>query len=607
MAAQTGEAKLERIPYDTEMELWVIGACLISSVAVASVVDKIKPEHFFSETHSIMFEAIVNLHDDGHGVDRKTLTHELKRMGKFDYVGGVKILRRAMESPPGSANATGHAHIVRELAARRRAMDAADRLKGWSTDLRRSLDETLADVAGMLEGARTTGDDGGLDGCVDLGEVLRGGVQPPEELVADVLLAGKAHQIFAPPGEGKSWMAGWLSLQVARQRKAVLYLDAENGPATIAGRMQALGATDAELSAYVHYHSSPTITLEPGSVAAYMRTLDAASPAVMVVDSWVDYIALAGIEENDPTGVTLWWHTIIGPALQRGVAIVLLDHVPVNATSPRGRGTGAKLGKVDVSWQLQKVHDFDAHRVGQVDLIRRKLRHGELPRRVNFVCGGGEAGMVFRRADGVVEEPDPMDGLTDSQREALATLQGLRTSNPSGTTYTDWMRVSGLAANTFDRARQALLGQGLVRRSGQRYLATFDHGPALTAAGTHASADAPHGGNSGGTGGEEGNGFPYNNDSDTAVGKPDSSTPIYPHATPTGVNGGSVLPSTPTTPTTRKGGGSGGKEPEGDSGTVAVPPAEGSADSDGGVADLQERLRARRDALRRERKTGGGE
>ena len=46
---------------------------------------------------------------------------------------------------------------------------------------------------------------------VKLGEVIREGIEPPEELIERVLLKGKVHQVFAAPGCGKAgWPFGWL-------------------------------------------------------------------------------------------------------------------------------------------------------------------------------------------------------------------------------------------------------------------------------------------------------------------------------------------------------------------------------------------------------------
>lgn len=126
-----GDASLVRIPYDTQIELYLLGATLISRPALLSVVDKVRPEHFFDETHRVLFQGIRNLYEADDGLDSLTLKNELRRMGKLEYVGGLRTIRRAMEHVPSAANAEGYARIILEMAARRRAMDVANRLLAW--------------------------------------------------------------------------------------------------------------------------------------------------------------------------------------------------------------------------------------------------------------------------------------------------------------------------------------------------------------------------------------------------------------------------------------------------------------------------------------------
>lgn len=311
----------------------------------------------------------------------------------------------------------------------------------------------------------------GLTGRVLIGERIAGGAEPPAQLVKDVLYRGRLHAVNAPAGEGKTLLALWAGLEVLRQGLPVVYLDAENGPAVIAERLKDLGADPAMLDGLLHYYPSPEIALDAGALDALSATAEAVRPALAVFDSLPDFLAVAGANENDATDVTRWMLAIPQLLKDSGCAVILLDHV-AKAAEGRGRyarGSGAKLAKVDVSWSLLQTVPFDRGRVGEIELKLHKDREAYLPACQKFAVGGAEGGrLVFRRADGVIEETGT-DGLTDGARRALKTLEAGDRDGASGLSFTGWMSAANMAKTTFRRAMNDLLARGLAQKRGQRY------------------------------------------------------------------------------------------------------------------------------------------
>lgn len=84
----------------------------------------------------------------------------------------------------------------------------------------------------------------GLVGRVLLGELIRGGIEPPPQLVRGALYEARLHSITGEPGIGKTLLALYLSVQMMRSGLRVLYLDAENGENLVAARLQDMGAAD---------------------------------------------------------------------------------------------------------------------------------------------------------------------------------------------------------------------------------------------------------------------------------------------------------------------------------------------------------------------------
>jgi MarR family len=195
----------------------------------------------------------------------------------------------------------------------------------------------------------------------------------------------------------------------------------------------------------------------------------------VVFDSWVDYLTLAGLDENSATDLTSWVHALAGAAKRRGAAVLLLDHVPTDAN--RSRGSTQNLGKVDVSWQLKKVLPFDRHTVGQIQLRLEKDREGHLPKRVQLAIGSKD-GFVFRREAQVYEKSDPAHDLTNSQKRILDYIEE---RGKKGARFKDIKDDTGLSKSTISGGLRKLVSSNLVTKDGNPYYPVSCTKPQITA------------------------------------------------------------------------------------------------------------------------------
>ena len=122
-----GDARVP--PHDLDAERAVIGAMLVSDAAVSVVGEKLVAEDFYSETHRVLYGAMMRLYSRGYPIDRLTLSDELRNMGEFDRIGGQQYVFRLVESVPTAANATMYAEIVRGKALLRAVIDAGSRIQ----------------------------------------------------------------------------------------------------------------------------------------------------------------------------------------------------------------------------------------------------------------------------------------------------------------------------------------------------------------------------------------------------------------------------------------------------------------------------------------------
>src|ERR687894_1974971 len=116
-------------PHDLDAERAVIGAMLVSEAAVSVVGETLVAEDFYSETHRVLYGAMMRLYSRGEPIDQLTLSDELKSIGEFDSIGGRQYVFRLVESVPTAANASRYAEIVRGKALLRAVIDAGSRIQ----------------------------------------------------------------------------------------------------------------------------------------------------------------------------------------------------------------------------------------------------------------------------------------------------------------------------------------------------------------------------------------------------------------------------------------------------------------------------------------------
>ena len=112
-------------PQNLEAEESVIGAMMLSSEAIADVVEILQPEDFYRGANARIYEALRGIYARGEPVDLITAVEVLKRQGTLDEVGGPLHLRDLVDQVPTPASAGHYARIVSQTALLRRLISAA--------------------------------------------------------------------------------------------------------------------------------------------------------------------------------------------------------------------------------------------------------------------------------------------------------------------------------------------------------------------------------------------------------------------------------------------------------------------------------------------------
>jgi len=117
---QSVPLQIERVPpHDVEAEMAVLGAILLDKDVLLEQVDKIRPESFYVNAHRLIFQAMVELSEEGLPIDRLVLRDRLARNGNLEQAGGAEYINQLAAAVPSSANADYYCGIIRDKGMRR--------------------------------------------------------------------------------------------------------------------------------------------------------------------------------------------------------------------------------------------------------------------------------------------------------------------------------------------------------------------------------------------------------------------------------------------------------------------------------------------------------
>ncbi len=106
-------------PQNLEAEESVLGAMLLSPVAVGTVSEILDAADFYRESHAKVYRAALALWSKGEPVDAITLVNELEERAELDAAGGQARVAELAALVPAASNVEHYARIVKEMATLR--------------------------------------------------------------------------------------------------------------------------------------------------------------------------------------------------------------------------------------------------------------------------------------------------------------------------------------------------------------------------------------------------------------------------------------------------------------------------------------------------------
>ena len=112
-------------PQNIEAEQAVLGAIFLNTDALADAMEYVEADDFYRRAHQILFQAMLDLNNDGEAIDVLTVQNYLTTNNQLDDVGGVAYIAELATSVPTAANAGYYAKIVEEKSMLRRLISTA--------------------------------------------------------------------------------------------------------------------------------------------------------------------------------------------------------------------------------------------------------------------------------------------------------------------------------------------------------------------------------------------------------------------------------------------------------------------------------------------------
>lgn len=237
-------------PHSTEAEHSVLGSLLLDASACDQI-SALRPEHFYTESHRLIFAEITTMLAAGKPADVVTVAESLEARGLSERTGGLAYLGEIAQNTPSAANAGRYAQIVIDRATERQLLSAADSInatvRGAGTTVEKLMTAQAA-VMAISEAAAPKQPRLICDALISTVETLEaraaGKVEAQPTGFADLdaqlsggLRSGNLVIVAGRPGMGKTSLATNIGLHAAQAGKVVALLSMEMSEQEITDRL----------------------------------------------------------------------------------------------------------------------------------------------------------------------------------------------------------------------------------------------------------------------------------------------------------------------------------------------------------------------------------
>ena len=156
------EALIKRVlPHSVEAEQSVIGSMLMDREAIMTASEIIDSEDFYQHQYGVLFEAMLELYNEGKPADLITLQDRLREKDVPPEISSLEFARDLLNSVPTSANVRYYAQIVQEKSMLRKLIKVNEEIANTCYLAKERVDDIMEDtekkIFNLLQ-KRTSGD-----------------------------------------------------------------------------------------------------------------------------------------------------------------------------------------------------------------------------------------------------------------------------------------------------------------------------------------------------------------------------------------------------------------------------------------------------------------
>lgn len=113
-------------PQNIEAEQSVLGCLMLEKDAIVRVADVLRSGDFYRQVHNSIFDAMIELYEQGEPIDLLSLTNRLEELGVLEGIGGPAYLTTLVNTVPTAAHVLHYAKIVHHKKVLRDLIEAAE-------------------------------------------------------------------------------------------------------------------------------------------------------------------------------------------------------------------------------------------------------------------------------------------------------------------------------------------------------------------------------------------------------------------------------------------------------------------------------------------------
>jgi replicative DNA helicase len=142
-------------PHSEDAEIAVLGAMMLDKIAATKAIEILEPDSFYYDYHKEIFSTMVDMSEKGIPIDIVSISEELIKRKKLEFVKGTFYLTEINKRTPTAANVEFYARLVQEKFLKRQLIHTASKIVERSfddsTDALKEIDEAEADIYKIAE------------------------------------------------------------------------------------------------------------------------------------------------------------------------------------------------------------------------------------------------------------------------------------------------------------------------------------------------------------------------------------------------------------------------------------------------------------------------